>query len=291
MGWDSRRSLSVRRVFRTVKSAPPFVQQPYFLSPSEAMRLTSRFLPAAFALAIALPAAASAQTSVSYIGAYQATLGGLSIGPVTMQLTGLTSTFDVFCIDRDNGIDHGAVYNARILTLSEAVSSTSSFTGTTNLAALQRALGSYAFSNLSTNTQTTLSSAGTEYFKRLQATASLVNQFGPAPTSSWDELQYAVWAMFANSLGQTPDNTPTPAGALFATALANASSTVDAWSNYRIIIDANAWNPTYNGGINQTLMTRVSSTVPEPGTYALMGVGLVGLFVASRRRNRNTLSA
>lgn len=64
------------------------------------------------------------------------------------------------------------------------------------------------------------------------------------------------------------------------------------WDTYTGAINGDGTGPTGSwavlaNGVNQTFIVKVPdafNVVPEPSTYALMAVGLVGLFAATRRR-------
>jgi hypothetical protein len=53
---------------------------------------------------------------------------------------------------------------------------------------------------------------------------------------------------------------------------------------YSLYDDAGQWIDGADVGSQQITLTRVSTSVPEPGTLALFGLGIAGVFLAQRRR-------
>ncbi|MEP6833625.1 MAG: PEP-CTERM sorting domain-containing protein [Gemmatimonas sp.] len=245
----------------------------------------SRFIPAAIAVIAALPAVSSAQVSLTNIGPKfpAALIGGgnqpfAQVGPYQTRATNPANSqaFDVFCIDADHGFKIGA-YNAYVLTFDDAVSivlQTGGF-GQSNLQALTRSLGTTATYG-GTNT------TAADFLKDLRTESYLAGQFGPTPNASWDEIHYVIWGLFSSTQGIQPSNIAA-ANTLFTTAETASTAPNYNYSDWRIIIDANAWDPTFTGTLTQSVITNV---VPEPGTYMLVGFGLVGLLGATRRRKR-----
>ena len=124
--------------------------------------------------------------------------------------------------------------------------------------------------------------------QRYQAAAYLITQMqafqSGADVSTDDPYQSAIWSLL--DLGPT-DNVSESAQALIYRSdaishiLSNQSFGFGTWAVVSGTVDA-------NGGLArekvQTFLTPVASQVPEPGTYALMGAGLLGLATISRRK-------
>lgn len=254
----------------------------------------SRFIPAALAVMAALPAAASAQVSITNLDVKYTTGNTVSIGspfngtfrpigPYQAQLNVPNATpFDVYCIDYDNSFGRNTTYNARVLTFAEAVSSTMTYNGVDNFTALKRILGDKA---LVSPPNGFIPNSNTEYYNRLAFEGALASNFGAAgPQTNWDEIHHAMWSLFNTntialpSLGQAGSDAQLDAADL----KLQGGYDVAHWS---IILDERAWDNSYTAGAyHQALITE--SVVPEPGTYMLVGTGLIGLFGVARRRNR-----
>lgn len=249
----------------------------------------SRFIPAAFAVMATLPAVVSAQTSITnldvkFTSGNTVTIGSpfngtlRPIGPYQAQLNVPgAQPFDVYCIDYDNSFGRNTMYSARILTFSDAVSSIMTYNGVDNFTALQRVLGTVSTINPQPGNSA-------DYALRLKYEAALASQFGAAPATNWDEIHYAMWSFFNTNAIALPS--AGQAGAQTQVDLAsdaiNNGFTDNGWA---IILDERAWDNSYTGGYHQALISN-SSVVPEPGTYMLVGAGLIGVFGMARRRNR-----
>lgn len=247
------------------------------------MRLT-RFIPAAVAVLAFLPESVSAQ-QVQFQGAKFTTgntvvVGNASVGPYLMNYTSSPAdVFDIYCIDFDHTIG-STPFNARVLSFADAVNSSLSFNGIDNFTALKRVMGTVGTSGAIANTSA-------EYLSRLAFTSAMTLQFGAGPTTAWDEIHVAMWQAFNTNTIYSPDGIGgSVAGA---SALGTATSTTPGYdySNWRIILDESAWDAQVSTSYRQGLITEVTSVVPEPSTYALLGAGLLALGVAARRRNRS----
>lgn len=254
----------------------------------------SRFIPVAFAALAALPAVSNAQVSVKYIDTKFTSgntvkigdpfdQGTADVGPYLAQYTSpASSPFDVYCIDWDNQFTIGGTFNARVLSFNDAVSTSLSFNGVSNYAALKRILGQNATYAIGGN----ILDDPNEYLFRLATASNLASGFGAAPTTEWDERHFAMWGLFNTTAIYNPDFVGgDPTNLVFGAAIAASDPSYN-FSNWRIIMDARAWDTQYTGALEQGTITEVQSVVPEPGTYMLVGAGLIGMFGAVRRRNR-----
>jgi len=249
------------------------------------MRIT-RFIPAAFAVLAFLPETSSAQ-QVQFQGAKfttgnTVTVGGqVSVGPYLMNYTSSPSNvFDIYCIDFDHTIG-STPFNARVLSFADAVNSSLSFNGIDNFTALKRVMGTVGTGGPITNTSAA-------YLSRLAFTSAMTLQFGALPTTAWDEIHVGLWSAFNTNTIFSPDNVGGSVAGAVAAGISTASSTTYDYSNWRVILDETAWDAQAHGSYQQGLITEVTSVVPEPSTYALMGAGLLALGAVARRRNRST---
>lgn len=102
-----------------------------------------------------------------------------------------------------------------------------------------------------------------------QQAAWLTTQFAVNPTSSWGDIQFAVWRVFTN------DPTLVTAGSDFWLAQAQSQDFTNFdFSAFRIL--------TPTGEQGQEMIT----TVPEPATLLLLGTGLSAVAAGVRRRRR-----
>lgn len=252
------------------------------------MRFTDRVLPVAFALAAALPTVASAQlTGIQYVGAKFTTGNTVTIGipsvtpvvevgPYLAHFTSpLSANFDIFCIDWDNIFDTTTPFNARVLSFNDAISTTLTYNGISNFTALKRIFGT------TEDGGRPITDSPAEYLQRLNATASLSGQFGGAgPQTSWDEIQYAIWTMFNAEPIPSADGFGGDTTSLRANAL-GATYAADQYASYSLVLDAKAWDPDVAEFYQQ-----VAIVTPEPGTWAMFGMGLLGVMAFARRRSR-----
>lgn len=247
----------------------------------------SRIIPAAIA-AISLLASEGSAQQVKYTGHVGSQQLGNPfsagahpyVGPYTMLNVTTNSSFDIYCIDFDHAFT-GNAFNARILTFADAVNSSLSFNGVDNYTALKRALG----------TTTTFPGVGnipnssTEYLARLQVAGAMSKGFGTTQTSSWDERHYGIWGIFSSNVTPYVNDGVNDHMTFLTAGIGQVVGGYDA-SEFRLVIDERAWDNQFTGNLEQTSITEVS-TVPEPGTYALVGVGMIVMAgIARRRKNQ-----
>ena len=235
-----------------------------------------RFSSLALVAAVLLPVAAKAQVTLQFDGVK--TAGGDLVGSAntgayrahqTLPLP-VGSPFDIYCIDYDHVAP--GTWAVRYITFNEAVGIHS--------AAANRQLGTEKAWDI----------------RHLRVAAYLSTQFGPTglggavgagpADDSWDNVHGAIWSMF--STNAAPNVYSGIATGLLATIGAQTSWDVD----YRLVLDARAFNSDIDASLlSQGFITddgtvRSLAVVPEPSTYALLGVGLFAIgFVRRRRRS------
>lgn len=246
----------------------------------------SRIIPVALA-AISLLASESSAQQVKYTGHVGSQQLGNPfgpgahpfVGPYTMLNVTANSSFDIYCIDFDNAFT-GNAFNARILTFADAVNSSLSFNGVDNFTALKRALGTTALvpGGPINNTET-------EYLVRLIGTGAMSKGFGTTQAMDWDERHYAIWSLFSSNVTPYVNDGINDHNTILNGAINQILGGYTA-PEFRVIIDERAWDNSFTGNLEQTSITEVS-TVPEPGTYALVGVGMIVMAgIARRRKNQ-----
>ena len=244
------------------------------------MKLTRYIAPLIAAASIALPAVAHAQ-NVQFNGFVSPTtlLADEVVGPYKLQkINPASPEFLAYCIDIKNSVNQNP-WTARFVSFSDAVNDANT------LAALQYSLG-----GVLPGYGTPASPA--DILLDLKASSILAGQFALTPTTGWAGIHYGIWSLFENPATNSSLSSWAAANVAAANAavanrdaalLAAASGNYDSW---QVIVDERAFDAAWrrqNGAVNQVFITNV----PEPTTYALMGVGLLALGVAARRRNRS----
>lgn len=227
----------------------------------------SRLTSIALVAALALPAAAQAQVEalkfegVKFPGG--STVGGAHTGPYMASrfpFSTAATTFDIYCIDMDHNAK--ASWTAHYVSFADAVA------GGAFVTQAQRHLGTEKAWGLSD----------------LRAAAYLSTQFAITPQAGWNNIHGAIWSMFSN-------NSSAAAFAGTATTAKGIAGGNSAWDQYVLVLDEAAFAANYDprtANLNQAFVALDGNTtirvVPEPGTYVLMGMGLLAVGFVSRRR-------
>jgi hypothetical protein len=182
-------------------------------------------------------------------------------GVGTEQVGPLRLTFNMFanavapvvCVDFNNFYTSGATYTANVTLLSSSLA------------------------DIGLLTRQGQQLGGADGLSRYMQMAWLSDRFATEASTEWGGIQGAIWNL--GSTG-TPDASTNPSVQFWLDQLASADlSTLDL-TQYAIVTDAR----TVEGfGGSQEFLVR-ANVVPEPSTYVLMGTGLAGLLLLSRRR-------
>ncbi len=157
-------------------------------------------------------------------------IGGFQAQIVTPNLGNIT----VYCIDIDNPLSLNQQWNARILSFNDIVNNPA------NLAAVRRALGQTPW-------------AGDLLTLRKSAYLTSLFDLNPEPSSSFDEIQYDIWNLFGVE-PSAPSN-PLLAATFLTSATTFASNAANNTDGWKLIVDNNAFDPSYTGPYVQTLIT------------------------------------
>ncbi len=215
------------------------------------------------AAAMALSATvAAAQTTVTYLGSPTGANDGTHyVGPfdATLQTApGSAQSVTMFCIDILNQVSNGDTWTGVLTSLADPAATLS----TTRHSAASDPM------------------AMTKY----RTTAWLTSQFGLQSSESWNDIQHAIWNVWAP--GQYAATAWDAAGAA---AAATGFAGFD-FSQYAVLTDVTGIGRTL-GGAQEFIVPGIGgggtgSVVPEPSTYLLMATGLVALAGVARRRRQ-----
>ena len=215
------------------------------------------------AAAMALSATvAAAQTTVTYLGSPTAAHDGTHlVGPFDAVLTtapGSAQSVTMFCIDILNQVAIGDTWTGVLTSLADPAAT---------LATTRHSAASDPM-------------AMTKY----RTAAWLTSQFGLQPAESWNDIQHAIWNVWAP--GQYAANAWDAAGA---SAAAAGFAGFD-FSSYAVLTDVTGIGQAL-GGAQEFLVPGAGgggagSVVPEPSTYLLMATGMVALAGVARRRRQ-----
>ena len=226
----------------------------------------SRITSLALAASFALPAMAHAQQQFWFAGVQDASVNfkSFGVGPYKASTNAaLPSPFSIFCIDFD---DHAnSTWKGRVMTFAMATANNANGTAT--------AVNLYgAVTPLVT-------------IQKLNQAAWLSDQFALNSNSQWANIHDAIWSLFSSNSLLIPTTANASASAFLTSSVLHQNDNFD---NYNIIVDDNAWtNPSV--ALNQVFLIKdtdvnIKVVTPEPSTYALMGVGLLAVGFARRRR-------
>ncbi|MEO7359673.1 MAG: PEP-CTERM sorting domain-containing protein [Gemmatimonadaceae bacterium] len=228
-----------------------------------------RFSSVALAAAMMLPVVAHAQPVTLQFDGVK-TAGGDMVGPAATgayrahrSAPTVGATFDLYCLDYDHAAQ--GTWSATFVTFAEATSGSA-------VAAANRQLGTEKVWGLA----------------QLRAAAYLTTQFGAVGAGTaddnWDDVHGAIWSMFSTSVPTTLAMTTLASNAV---TFAGGNASYDSFS---LILDTRAFTTsTPASELNQAFISDDGKVggfgvVPEPSTYALMGVGLFAIGFARRRR-------
>ncbi|MEP6778967.1 MAG: PEP-CTERM sorting domain-containing protein [Gemmatimonadaceae bacterium] len=226
----------------------------------------SRFTSLVLAAALTLPVVAQAQIVPMHFDGVKTAggdaVGGAATGAYRAHITPAGSPFDIFCVDYDHFAQTD--WTAHYVSFSEATGIYS--------AAANRQLGTDKAWGI----------------QQLRAAAYLTTQFGAVgpgtADDNWDDVHGAIWSMFSNNAA------PNAFTGLVANAIAVAGNNTYWDDNFSLILDQNAFNSDIPASqLNQAFITldggnHGNTVTPEPGTYALMGAGLMAVGFVRRRR-------
>ncbi|MBI5086930.1 MAG: PEP-CTERM sorting domain-containing protein [Acidobacteria bacterium] len=182
--------------------------------------------------------------------------------------TGAFTLADLFCIDIDNGLSGPNPYAGYIVALGNWTAG--------DLSHVQKSGSTFVNNNGTYSAQ-----------QRYQAAAYILENYMYGSGSGYtnDQIQAALWQLL-DVPGSGSAGSPV-AGGLYYIALnyisSHASYGYGQWAVVSGIVDI-------NGSLEclpdkQTMLVRLGgSPVPEPGTYAMMGAGLLGLAFIRRRK-------
>jgi PEP-CTERM motif len=233
--------------------------------------MRSLFAAVAAAALLAAPHAASAQlalpsgnvrgTSVTIATGSAAGIGTYAegyvepVGPLAMQFNMFARPLQqVFCIDFDNGYFDGMNYSGNVTLLSSSQADIGLLTRQ------GQALG-----------------GGNAFSKYLQM-AWLADKFATTSQSEWAGIQGAIWNIGSGK----PDAALNSNVMSWLTRVRAADLATVNRNGWAIVTDVNTARGL--GGAQEFLVRTVGTVVPEPSTYALLGTGLLGLAMITRRR-------
>jgi hypothetical protein len=215
-----------------------------------------------FACMIAAPAALADGTPVTmkFTGVNGINDGSYYVSPYQgiMTSNGQNSLVTLFCVDFNNEVNFGQIWQANVTPLSSSDLSNTRY-GNAGDVALLTGVNPY----YSTYTAAQL------YAQAAWLTTQF-NQYLTTDPSQVIALQYAIWDLF-------DPNAPTNAGAQAWILSAEHNYGSVNLNNFELI--TNLGPLTLTGQVQEFIVP-----TPEPGTYALLGAGLLGIVFLARRK-------
>lgn len=218
--------------------------------------------------------------------------GGSFAAQIPSGATNQPFPYAIWCVDSQNQVSNNQSYNASIISLA-------SISANSNIVRYGNVTGSGWTLNLGSG----FDNATTRY----RMAAALIQQYKPIPPDPLNNLdnaaiQLAIWQIMDTNPPAiaSNNNTSSVAGAPGSGTVIGVNAAATTWVNWakNNMVALNAKWAVISGALNggstgftspavQTFLVQFTGedlTVPEPGFYAVLSIGLVALFSIARRR-------